>query len=100
MTETSLQADGSQWTLSGNLDFDSVPKLLGESASLFKADGEEAIHVDLAAVSQVNSGGVALLLQWLRDAKAAKREIHYQNAPEQLRALAKFGGVADILSLQ
>lgn len=55
--------------------------------------------VDLAAVSEVDSSALAVLLGWLRAAQAAQGELRVINAPAGLRALADLYGIDEILPL-
>lgn len=53
---------------------------------------------DLAGVTRVDSAGLALLLEWLREARRRGKDIHFQNIPRQLAAIAKVSGLNDILT--
>lgn len=59
----------------------------------------EALRVDLAAVDAVDSAGLALLVEWQRQAQAAGTRLELAHAPVQLRRLAELGGVATLLGL-
>lgn len=56
----------------------------GES---FFADGNDKI-IDLAAVAEVDSSGLAVLLEWQRLCKAAGGKLSLASVPQNLRALA------------
>jgi len=60
---------------------------------------EGARTVDLGEVTELDSTLLALALAWLRDARAAKREIAFANLPEALQTLARLYGVEDLLPL-
>ena len=51
----------------------------------------------LSGVSKADSAGLALLLEWLRQAGAGGVELHYVNLPGQLLAMAQVAGVDGIL---
>ena len=68
--------------------------MLAESEPLFRAP--ETV-VDLAAVSEVDSAGVSLLLQWQRSARASGRTITVVNVPANLKSLAELYGVAELI---
>jgi phospholipid transport system transporter-binding protein len=53
--------------------------------------------VDLAQVTELDSSALALLLAWLREAKAAGRTIVFANLPESLQTIARLYGVQDLL---
>ena len=56
-----------------------------------------ASTVDLGEVTELDSSALALLLAWLREAKAGGRTIAFANLPESLRTIARLYGVEDIL---
>jgi phospholipid transport system transporter-binding protein len=53
--------------------------------------------VDLGEVSEMDSALLALLLAWLRDAKAHDKTVVFANLPESLRTIAKLYGVDHLL---
>lgn len=97
MTQTAtLEALGDgQYALSGDLVFDSAPRLLAEGDIAFGALRRAAI--DLARVGRVDSAGLALLLEWSLVAHAAGRVISYRNVPGSLVTLAGISEVSELL---
>jgi phospholipid transport system transporter-binding protein len=89
--------EGERSRVSGALHFMTVSPLLGP--------GEAAIHsgratvIDLSAVSESDSAGLALLIEWLSVAKEAKRALRYENIPEQIQELARLCEVEALLTL-
>jgi phospholipid transport system transporter-binding protein len=79
----------------GVLDFATVGALL--------ADGSRAIRdarvafIDLSGVTASDSAGLALLLEWLSVARAAKVALRYENVPVQLQQLARLSEVEELL---
>lgn len=59
------------------------------------ADG----RIDLADVSQVDSAGIALLLEVARRSRQRGIRLELQNTPAQLRGLLEFFGVSRMLGL-
>jgi phospholipid transport system transporter-binding protein len=84
--------------ISGELSFRNVVTAL-EAAQAALAQGQGPFEVDLGGVTRADSAGLALLLELARDARAAGRELRCTRAPEQLRRLAGFFGVTDVLAL-
>jgi len=84
--------------LSGELSFAQVPALLARARAEVEA-GSGPIELDLSGVTRVDSAGLALLLELARAARARGRELRCRNAPEQLRRLAEFFGLAPLLAL-
>lgn len=83
--------------VSGELDAANIPQRLRESAHWF-GDGAD-VSVDLAGVTRADSAGVALLLEWLRQAHAAKAQLTFYNPPAQIRAIIDFCSLGDVIPL-
>ena len=84
--------------LSGELDAATVPRRLRESENWFES-GEETV-IDLSGVKRVDSAGVALLLEWVRDAHANQASLSFINAPAQMRAIIDFCALNDVIRLR
>lgn len=84
--------------LSGELSFARVVEVLEQARPALRG-GTGPFAVDLAGVTRVDSAGLALLLELARDARAAGRELRFTHAPEQLRRLADFFGLSELLAL-
>ncbi len=82
----------------GKMNFATVPCLLSQSSEKFRAVDVE-INFDLAGVAHADSAGLALLLEWCRLAKVAKKKINFVNVPGQLLNLTKVSGLSHILEL-
>ena len=59
-------------------------------------DTDGAVTVDLAKVTLADSAGVALMLEWLEQARIVKRELKYINLPEQVKHLIDVSEAAGI----
>lgn len=53
-------------------------------------------HLDLAAVSEADSAGLALLVHWFNLAQAARGRLTFTNASPQLRQIAKITNLAEL----
>ena len=87
---------GGRFRVSGVLDATTVGDLLKQSSDRFT--NLEQVEVDLAGVTDGDSAGLALLIEWLRLAKDAKRPIQFANIPGQISALARISEVDDLLA--
>lgn len=58
---------------------------------------EGASVVDLGEVTELDSSLLAAILCWMRDAKAAERELQLERLPEGLSALASLYGVEALM---
>jgi phospholipid transport system transporter-binding protein len=85
-------------SLSGELSFATAGAALAQGRAAL-AGGTGPLALDLGAVTRTDSAGLALLLELLREARTRGRELTFANAPAQLRRLAGFFGVAEILAL-
>lgn len=73
----------------------SVPAILGQARGLFK-NGAELV-VDLAGVHRIDSAGLALLVEWLRQAQRKGISIRFKNIPARILAIAAICGLEQIL---
>lgn len=83
--------------ITGSLDADNVPARLRESENWF--DSGSDVVIDLAGVTRADSAGVALLLDWLRQAHSAQIGLTFQNPPPQMRAIIDFCALGAIIPL-
>jgi len=72
-------AGDARLSLAGSIDFDSVPGLHREFVPHLK-DGA-SLSIDLEGVERFNSAGLALLLQWLEEARARNVDLAFLNLP-------------------
>jgi len=87
---------GGQFRVSGQLDAASVVNVLKESRSRFAES--KAVDIDLGAVTESDSAGLALLLEWLRLSRVDGRVIRFHNIPPQICALARISEVDELLA--
>ena len=81
----------------GELNMATVPQLQQDMAGLFKT-ANDSLVIDLAEVSRSDSAGLALLLEWLAQAKHNNTSITFQNLPEQMQAIIKVSGLDELIS--
>ena len=91
-----IHEDGARLSLSGPLTLASVAALVDDGRERFAAADRV---LDLAGVARVDSAALALLLSWVRAARAAGRQISIVNAPQALVSLASLYDVDTILPL-
>jgi phospholipid transport system transporter-binding protein len=89
-----LEGDHSRVT--GTLHFTTVTRLLDAGTDAI-ANGRAAV-IDLSGIKDSDSSGLALLIEWLSVAKAAKRTLRYENMPVQLHQLARLSDVEELLN--
>ncbi len=81
--------------LSGQAGFGNAAALLEEGIDRFA--GEGPLVIDLSGLTHADSAGVALLIEWVFAARRAGRELRFDGLPDQVRAIARLGGVDDFL---
>jgi phospholipid transport system transporter-binding protein len=79
----------------GSLDFQTVAKLLPLGSAAI--DGGHAAVIDLSGVTDSDSSGLALLIEWMSVAKDGGRSLRYDNIPPQLEQLARLSEVDALL---
>jgi len=84
--------DGAQLSIRGILSFATVPAIWQQGKTLI-LQSHGPVCIDLADVTASNSGGLAMLLDWLRIAKKHDIHLHLLNIPAQLHAVAKACGI-------
>lgn len=84
--------------ISGELSFRNAVAALEAARGALSA-GQGPFEVDLGGVTRADSAGLALLLELARESREAGRELRCRRVPEQLRRLAGFFGVTDVLAL-
>lgn len=84
--------------LSGELSFQTVPSFFAANQDLFNRGGHD-LYVDLDGITRADSAGIALLIEWQRQALLQKRSISFHNIPSQLLSIARLSGVETVLNL-
>jgi phospholipid transport system transporter-binding protein len=88
--------ENSRARVTGVLHFSTVTALLRPGTAAIGSD--QATIIDLAGVSDSDSAGLALLIEWLSVAKAESRSLRYENVPAQLHQLARLSEVDELLT--
>lgn len=96
---TTIQHSNDTLLPKGKLTLGNVASLWASSKPLFDIT-PTPIKLDLKAVTQSDSAGVALLIAWVRYARQQDKEIHLMHLPEQMRAIIKVSGLSNLLPIQ
>jgi phospholipid transport system transporter-binding protein len=80
--------------LSGAVTLANVAALLEEGR---RHIDEGVRSVDLGEVSEMDSAALALLLAWLREARARGHGLEFVRLPESLRTIARLYGVDELI---
>ncbi len=89
-------ADGI-YRLEAPLTFATVPALRAPGLARIDATAGE-LQFDLQRVSAADSAGLALLIDWLAEAKAHQRTLRYGQPPAALLVLAKLSDVESLIT--
>ncbi len=91
-------ADGTL-RLAGALDFANAPVLWRQGRAIFEAGGAVSREIDLAAVERTDSAGVALLIDWTRQARAQGGNLRLRHVPQQMLAIVQASGVQAVFDI-
>ncbi|MEE8481826.1 MAG: STAS domain-containing protein [Acidiferrobacterales bacterium] len=91
-----IESDNGGFQVKGALTFATVPALI-EKIDVNTISAESAVVVDLSGVTHSDSAGLALLLQWLSNARMAGGDLRFINIPDQVKQFININGLAEIL---
>jgi len=86
---------GGKFALSGQMTFGTAGEILRVSEELFEE--HTRIEVDLSGITDTDSAGLALLLEWITWANHTVREIRFLETPEKIDAIARTTEVDNLL---
>ncbi|MAY14203.1 MULTISPECIES: STAS domain-containing protein [Oceanospirillaceae] len=95
MSVSLTRIDDNRAELAGSLLATTVVSVLPDGEKLIRA-AKGQWTLNMAAVNEVSSAGVALLLEWLRCATAAGINLHIENLPEHMKPIIS---ISDLDSL-
>ena len=95
MTQATLTREGGGFGLSGDLTVKTARRLFDQTPPF--APGE--MRINLAAVGEADSAGLALLVHWSNLAGSSSTKLVFTDAPAQLRQLAKISGLGELLDV-
>lgn len=98
VSNAAIKGDDGQFKVSGEMTFATVTGLLAQSRELF-AQASGSIEVELEAVERVDSAGLALLIEWMREARTQGKTIRFSRLPAQMMAIATASDLESILPL-
>lgn len=94
----SLSFDKDSARIEGVIDFSTVVELRDAGERWLKDQAPAQCCFDLSGVKECNSAATALLLDWLRTAKAEKKELAITHVPQRLRDLMQLAELEDVLA--
>ncbi len=85
-----IKENTGHFVIDGDLTFATIDKQTLKSFSFLKAAKE--VTIDLSRVSNTDSAGLALMIEWIKYSRQNRTQIAFKNIPEQLLNLAKLSG--------
>ncbi len=82
-----VSADNGRVEIAGDLTFETVANLRERGAEVLRGIGD--ITLDLNAVTRADSAGLALMVEWLKQAKRHDASLRVVNMPDQMLAIAR-----------
>ncbi|MDD5228111.1 MAG: STAS domain-containing protein [Methylococcales bacterium] len=80
-----------QWLIHGELTFASIHGQLVDSPPFLR--GNRDIILDFSQVTNTDSAGLALMIEWIKITRHQHAQLHFRNVPKQLLNLAKLSGL-------
>lgn len=90
----SIRREGATLKIDGPIHMANARALMSEGTALLAPD---VTSIDMAAVTEVDSAAVSLLLEWRREAAKYSSVLRFTNLPENVKSLASLYGVTDLL---
>lgn len=84
--------------LEGELNYANVSNVYRETADLFRQP-RNSLEIDLGGVTRTDSAGVALLVEWLSEARSRNLPIHFVNVPQQMLDMVKISSLDRVLPI-
>jgi phospholipid transport system transporter-binding protein len=98
VSETAIDATDGGFSISGEMSFATVNRLLALSSAV-SFNANPLFSIDLGRVSRADSAGLALLVEWMARARRSNAEIRFLNMPKQMRDMARVTEVDSLLPL-
>ncbi len=90
-----ITREGGELRVQGPLTMANIVAMRASGVELLDGSG---LVVDLAAVTEVDSSALSLLLEWQREAHRKNLRLTFRHLPENLKSLAALYGVADLVA--
>ena len=90
--------DGALVYLSGRVDIDSSPAFRDRLLALIEVQRAKRVSVNLFAITQMDSSGIATLIEALKIAHACETELTLQGLHDDLLRLFEFTGILSLFN--
>lgn len=86
------------WALQGDLTVASINKVLQQGyKSIAKLGSGAELCLDCSGLKKVDSASVALLVEWLRAAKAKQVTLRFTKMPEMMQRIIQLSNLEELL---
>ncbi|MDJ0750940.1 MAG: STAS domain-containing protein [Woeseiaceae bacterium] len=85
-----------RFSITGKMTFKTAEDILRASEEPF--EGHSQLEIDLAGITDSDSAGLALLLEWVTWANHSVREIRFKDMPDKILAIARTTEVDQLLT--
>jgi phospholipid transport system transporter-binding protein len=93
-----LQAAANRMTVSGALTFETARRAHELGLRVLRSGSTDALQIDCGGVTESDSAGLAVLIDWLATANRLGRPLTFANIPAGIRAAARISDVDSFLS--
>jgi phospholipid transport system transporter-binding protein len=83
--------------VSSPLTFETARRVCEAGLRCISRDGSPMIVVDFAGVPDADSAGLAVLIEWRRQAWLQRQRLNFANLPAKVSAIAKLSEVSELL---
>ena len=91
MKQADIVSENNILFIRGKIDFFNVMSVYQESLAFLK--DHSPCTIDFSRLLEVNSAGIALIIEWIKYSKAEDKPIVFQGIPQDLIALAKAANI-------
>lgn len=88
-----------RYALQGELTFSTVSEALRITLPLF-TKRQNGLRFDLDGIGRTDSAGVALLIEWIQEARKAHIDIVFARIPARLWAMLEVSGVKEVIPIE
>ena len=99
MSNDSVTLEDGVLRIQGVLDYRSGPLLRKQGQELIRSSKADNLEVNCAAVEKSSSVGLALLLDFMRDAEQGGKTVKLTHLPLDMQKIAEVCGLTEILNI-
>jgi phospholipid transport system transporter-binding protein len=86
-----------RFAMQGPITFANARRARNDGLRALRDSGASDLEVDCAGITQSDSAGLAVMLDWMAIMKREGRPLRFANLPQSLLAVASISGVEELL---